>query len=87
MIARAIIENPERMAMMTQAEAAPQDINSKITQLNLQGRLDAHTCTIQLMSIWSRWHAINGVNILEANKPPRARRRACATDAMIIVDS
>jgi hypothetical protein len=54
MIARAIIENPERMAMMTQAEAAPQDINSKITQLNLQGRLDAHTCTIQLMLIWSR---------------------------------
>jgi hypothetical protein len=68
MIAHAIIKKPERMVMMTQAEAAPQDINSKITQLNLQGRLDAHTCTIQLMSIWSCWHAMNGVNILEANK-------------------
>jgi hypothetical protein len=75
--------------MMTQAEAAPQDVNSKITQLNQQGRLDAHTCTIRLMSmsIWSRWHAINGVNSLEANKPPRAHRRACATAAIIIVGS
>jgi hypothetical protein len=72
MNAHAIIKKPERTAMMTQAEAAPQDINSKIMQLNQQGSLDAHTCTIHLMSIWSRWHDINGVNSLEANKPPRA---------------
>jgi hypothetical protein len=44
MIAHVIIKNPERVDMITQAEAAPQDINAKIMQLNQQGGLDAHTC-------------------------------------------
>jgi hypothetical protein len=44
MIVHVIIKNPERVDMITQVEAAPQDINAKIMQLNQQGRLDAHTC-------------------------------------------
>jgi hypothetical protein len=62
MIAQVIIKNPERVDMMTLAEAAPQDINAKIMQLNQQGALDAHTCTTNLKSIGSLWHAINGGN-------------------------
>lgn len=73
--------------MMTQAEAAPQDINSKIMQLNQQGRLDAHTCTIHSMSIWSRWHAINGVDNLEVNTPARVHRRAYCDGYCSFVDS
>jgi hypothetical protein len=34
MIAQVIIKNPKRVDMMTQAEAAPQNINAKIMRLN-----------------------------------------------------
>jgi hypothetical protein len=60
------------MDMITQAEAAPQDINAKIMQINQQGELDAHTCTIDLMSIGSLWHTINGANSPEAKQTSKS---------------
>jgi hypothetical protein len=71
MIAHVIIKNLERVDMMTQAEAASQDI-SAIMQLNQQGELDAHTCTIDLMSIGSLWHTINGANSPKAKQTSKS---------------
>jgi hypothetical protein len=54
------------------------DINAKLMQLNQQGRLDAHTCIIDLMSIGSLWHTINGANSPEAKQTSnRALKSLC----------
>ncbi|KAH2409897.1 hypothetical protein KXV53_006213 [Aspergillus fumigatus] len=68
MIAHVIIKNPERGDIMRQAEAALKEINAKIMQLNQQSGLDTHTGTIDLTSIGSLWHAINGANSPEAKQ-------------------
>jgi hypothetical protein len=45
MIAQVMIKNPERVDMMTQAEAAPQDINAKLMQFTSRANL-MHTLTL-----------------------------------------
>jgi hypothetical protein len=72
MIAHVTIKEPGTNGHDDAGKGCSSDINAKLMQLNQQGGLDAHTCTIDLQSIGSLWHAINGVDSLEANKPPRA---------------
>jgi hypothetical protein len=68
MIAQVTIKEPGTNGHDDAAKGCSSAINAKLMQLNQQGGLDAHTCIIDLMSIRSLWHTINGANSPEAKQ-------------------
>jgi hypothetical protein len=68
MIAHVTIKEPGTNGHNDAGNGCSSDTNAKLLQLNQQGGLDAHTCTIDLKSIGSLWHAINGANSSKAKQ-------------------
>jgi hypothetical protein len=66
MIAHVTIKEPGTNGHDGAGKGCSSDINAKLMRLNQQGGLDAHTCIIDLMSIRSLWHTINGANSSES---------------------
>jgi hypothetical protein len=74
MIAHVKIKEPGTNGHDDAGKGCSSDINAKLMQLNQQGGLDAHTCTIDLKSIGSLWHATNGANSTDAKQSSKRGR-------------
>jgi hypothetical protein len=87
MIAHVTIKEPGTNGHDGAGKGCSSDTNAKLLQLNQQGGLDAHTCMIDLMSIGSLWHTINGANSPEAKQTSKRALRSLCDGYYNLVDS